>query len=118
LAAGGRCWPLKVIPDGSTSAAGGVDVFESSDEGETIYEVGWMIFAEFQHRGLAGQAVQAVLEKARAERKFGRIHAFPAVTNAPSNRICEKNGFANLGQCEFEFAGRTVHRNHWRVDLF
>ena len=27
LAAEGRCWPLKIIPDGGTSPAGGVDVF-------------------------------------------------------------------------------------------
>ena len=40
LAAEGRCWPLEVIVNGSASAAGGVDVFESSHEGETIYEIG------------------------------------------------------------------------------
>jgi RimJ/RimL family protein N-acetyltransferase len=117
-AAEGRCWPLKVIPDGSASAAGSVAVFESSYEGETIYEIGWMVLPEFQNRGIAGEAVRMVLDKARAERKFGRIHAFPAVTNDPSNRICEKNGFMNLGECEFGFAGRTLHCRHWRIDLF
>ncbi len=118
LAAEGRCWPLKVILDGSTSAAGEVSVFESSHEGETIYEIGWMVLPEFQNRGIAGQAVRAVLDKARAERKFGRIHAFPAVTNTPSNKVCEKNGFVNQGECEFGFAGRTLRCNHWRIDLF
>jgi RimJ/RimL family protein N-acetyltransferase len=118
MAAEGRCWPLKVIPDGSASAAGSVAVFESSHEGETIYEIGWMVLPEFQHRGIASQAVRAVLDKARAERKFGRIHAFPAVTNGPSNKVCEKNGFANLGACEVGFAGRTLRCYHWRIDLF
>jgi RimJ/RimL family protein N-acetyltransferase len=51
LAVEGRCWPLKVIPDGSSSAVGEVTVFESSHEGETIYEIGWMVLPEFQNRG-------------------------------------------------------------------
>lgn len=97
LAAEGRCWPLKIIPDGASSPAGGVDVFESSHDDEAIYEIGWMILPEFQNRGIASQAVREVLEKARMEWKFGQIHAFPAVTNGPSNKICEKNGFTNLG---------------------
>jgi RimJ/RimL family protein N-acetyltransferase len=59
-----------------------------------------------------------VLDKARAERKFGRIHAFPAVTNGPSNKVCEKNGFANLGACEVDLAGRILRCYHWRIDLF
>ena len=118
LAAEGKCWPLKVIPDGSTSPAGGVAIFPSSHEGETINEIGWMTLPEFQNKGIASQAVREVLEKARAERKFGRIHAFPGVTNGPSNKICEKNGFTNLGECEVEFAGRTLRCHHWRIDLF
>jgi RimJ/RimL family protein N-acetyltransferase len=118
VAAEGRCWPLKVIPDGSTSTAGMVEVFESSHAGETIYEIGWMVLPEFQNRGIASQAVRAVLGKARAERTFGRIHAFPAVTNGPSNKICENNGFAHLGECEFRFAGRILRSNHWQIELF
>jgi hypothetical protein len=77
-----------------------------------------MILPEFQNRGIASQAVRAVLEKARVERKFGQIHAFPAVTNGPSNKICEKNGFTNLGECEVEFAGWGLRCNHWRIGLF
>jgi RimJ/RimL family protein N-acetyltransferase len=118
LAADGECWPLKVIPDGSTSPAGGVAIFPSSHDGEAIYEIGWMVLPEFQNRGIATEAVGAVLEKARSERKFGRLHAFPATTNGSSNRICEKNGFTRLGTCEIEFGGRSLVCNHWRVDLF
>ena len=47
-----------------------------------------------------------------------QIHAFPAVTNGPSNKLCEKNSFTNLGERAFEFAGRTLRCNHWRIDLF
>jgi RimJ/RimL family protein N-acetyltransferase len=118
LAAEGKCWPLKVIPDGSSTPAGGVDVFPSPHEGEEIFEIGWMILPEFQNRGIAGRAVAEVLERARAERKFGQIHAYPGVTNGPSNRICEKSGFTHLGECDIEFAGRNLRCNHWRIDLF
>lgn len=118
LAAEGECWPLKVIPDGSSSAAGGVAIFPSSHVGQEIYEIGWMILPEFQNRGLATEAVREVLEQARSVRKFGQVHAFPGITNGSSNRICEKNGFTNLGACEIEFSGRTMRCNHWRIDLF
>jgi RimJ/RimL family protein N-acetyltransferase len=118
MAAAGRCWPLKIVPHGATAPAGVVDVFESSHGDETFYEIGWMILPEFQGRGIASQAVREVLEKARTERKFGQIHAFPAVTNGPSNKLCEKNSFTNLGERAFEFAGRILRCNHWRIDLF
>jgi RimJ/RimL family protein N-acetyltransferase len=118
LAAEGECWPLRIIPAGESSPAGVVDVFESSHDGAPIYEIGWMTLPEFQNRGIASQAVRKVLEWARAERKFRQIHAFPAVTNGPSNKICEKTGFTNLGESDVEFAGRALRCNHWRVDLF
>jgi RimJ/RimL family protein N-acetyltransferase len=118
MAAEGTCWPLKVIPDGSSTAAGTVAIFPSVHDGEPIYEIGWVILREFQNQGLASAAVSKVLDKARLERKFGRIHAFPGVTNAPSNRVCEKNGFTNLGTCQIEFAGRQLTCNHWQIDLY
>jgi RimJ/RimL family protein N-acetyltransferase len=118
LAAEGRCWPLTIIPDGGSSPAGGVDVVASSHDDQAIYEIEWMVLPEFQHRGIASRAVREVVERARVERMFGRIHAVPAVTNGPSNRICAKNGFTDLGACEVEFAGRGLRCNHWRIDLF
>jgi RimJ/RimL family protein N-acetyltransferase len=118
LAAEGECWPLKVILDGSTSVVGGVVIFRSSVEGETLYEIGWMTSPEFQGKGIASEAVREVLEKARAERKFGQIHAFPGSTNEPSNKVCEKNGFTKIGELDVEFSGRPLHVFHWRIDLF
>jgi len=116
LAAEGKAWPLKVIVDGAD--AGSVLVWESSHEGETINEIGWLTLPEFQGRGIATAAVREVLARARAERKFGRIHAFPSVTNIASNKVCERNGFANVGECEIEFGGKVFRSNHWRIELF
>jgi hypothetical protein len=90
LAAEGRCWPLKVVPDGASSPAGGVDVFESSHEGETFYEIGWMILPEFQNRGLASQVAREVLKNARTERQFGQIHAFQRSRTAPPTRSARR----------------------------
>lgn len=118
LAAQGECWPLKVIPDRSTSVAGWVVVFPSSLDGEPMYEMGWMVLPEFQGRGIGSEAVREILGKAREERKFGPLHAFPGVTNRPSNRVCDKNGFTLLGECEVAFGDRALRCNHWRIDLF
>jgi RimJ/RimL family protein N-acetyltransferase len=118
LAAEGECWPMKVIPDGTDSPAGNVAIFRSAHDGEDIYEIGWMILPEFQGRGLASGAVGELLERARSERKFGRINAFPGVTNVASNRVCEKNGFTNVGEVDVEYSGRPLRCNHWRIDLF
>jgi RimJ/RimL family protein N-acetyltransferase len=117
LAAEGECWPVKIIPDGSDVPAGNVDIFRSSHDGEDIYEIGWMILPEFQGRGLASRAVHEMLERARNEHKFGRLHAFPGVTNEASNRICEKNGFTKVGEVDVEFSGRPLRCNHWWIDL-
>jgi RimJ/RimL family protein N-acetyltransferase len=118
LAAEEKCWPLEIILDDGSLTAGMIDVFESSRDDEVIYEIGWMILPEFQNRGIASQAVREVLDRARAVRKFGQVHAFPAVTNGASNKICMKHGFANLGERQVDFAGRNLRCNHWRVELF
>ena len=118
LAAAGECWPLKIVPDGAAEAAGTVTVWKRSDEPTETYEIGWMVLTEFQGRGLATQAVREVCDRARRERRFGALNAYPGVTNVPSNRICEKVGFTLLGEVEVDFGGRTLHCNHWRIELF
>lgn len=118
LASQGKCWPLKIVPDGVSHAAGWIAVFESSHEGKLINEIGWMISPEFQNRGLASRAVQEVLRKAQMERKFRLIHAFPAVTNGASNKICEKNGFTRQEECDIEFSGQRLRCRHWKINLF
>src|SRR5258708_35386476 len=70
LAAEGRGWPLKVIPEEASSPAGGVDVFESFPQGETIYEIGGMILPGVQNRGIASQAVREGPGEAAAAGKF------------------------------------------------
>ncbi|MGI5214932.1 GNAT family N-acetyltransferase [Plantactinospora sp. CA-290183] len=105
-------WIRMIIPDGSAQVAGTVTVYPY----EGISEIGWMILPEFQCRGLASEAVRAVLDLAQADGRWGLIHAFPSTTNAASNAICCSAGFSLVGQEETAFAGHIFQTNHWVFD--
>jgi RimJ/RimL family protein N-acetyltransferase len=111
----GRIWYFVILMDGAP--AGTVCVWDHHWNGEPINEIGWMVGPDFQGRGLASEAVRAVLERARAEGRWDVIHAFPGVTNGPSNAICRKAGFVKLGEVDFEYSARPLRCNHWRADV-
>jgi RimJ/RimL family protein N-acetyltransferase len=114
----GRTWVLAIIPDPDAgTAAGTVAVWDHTWNGNVITEIGWMVLPPFQGQGLGREAVRAVLRRARAERRWEVIHAFPATTNGPSNAICRRMGFSLIEECDFTFRGRALRCNHWRVDL-
>src|SRR3982751_3072577 len=72
-------WIKTILSDDSAQVAGTVTLY--SHEG--ISEIGWMVLPELQGRGLAGEAVRAVLDLAWADGRWGLIHAFPSRTNGP-----------------------------------
>jgi len=114
----GDNWFFKVILDEQAGqAVGTVCVWDSEWEGQPVSEIGWGIFPEFQGQGLGSRAVAAVLEKARAENRWGVIHAFPAVSNGPSNGITRKLGFTLVGEGETEYRGNRLHVNHWMIEV-
>ena len=116
--AAGETWVLKIIPDDEPdTAAGTVSIWDHVWKGDPITEIGWMVLPRFQGRGMGSEAVGLALSKARSERRWEVLHAFPNITNGPSNAICRKFGFINIGECEFEFRGRPIRGNHWRLDL-
>src|SRR5919109_3598566 len=95
--ADGETWYSVIVPGRDAGeAAGTVCVWHHQQDGEPINEIGWMVLPEFQGRGLATAAVRSILERAGAEGRWGLIHAFPGVTNGPSNAVCRKTGFALL----------------------
>jgi RimJ/RimL family protein N-acetyltransferase len=111
-------WVLKIIPDEDAgTAAGTVAIWDHEWHGETITEIGWMVLPPFQGRGLGTEAVRAALRRARTEGRRGVVHAFPATTNGPSNAICRKLGFSMIRELDFEYRGRLLRCNHWRLDL-
>lgn len=119
----GAVWFRVIVPDAEPDAgAGSVCIWDHDQDGDPITEIGWMVLPEFQGRGLATEAVRAILKAARADGRWRVIHAFPGVTNGPSNAICEKAGFSLMGERDIggravEYAGRVLRCNHWAIDL-
>ena len=109
-------WYFKIVLEPGGPGVGSVGVWETTHDGESVWETGWMILPQHQGRGIAGAALALLIERVRAEPRFDSIHAFPAVDNPPSNALCRKFGFELLEQRSFEFRGRTLHCNHWRLD--
>jgi RimJ/RimL family protein N-acetyltransferase len=102
-------------PDGP--AVGTIGIWETRHGGRPLHETGWMVLPAFQGRGVASGALTLLLERARAEPQFQTVHAFPPVTNAPSNALCRKFGFSLLDEVDFVYAGRALHCNHWALDV-
>ena len=117
-AASGSAWILMILPDEADPAmvVGNVVLWSNDQDGPPFSEIGWMVLPEFQGRGLGKAAVRAVLDRAREEDRWGLVHAFPGLTNAPSNGICRALGFSLLGQQDVVFADRVLRTNHWRLD--
>lgn len=107
-----------IIPSEDTPdvVAGIVTLWSHDAEGEPLSEIGWMVLPEFQGRGLGKLAVRTLLEIAREEDRWGLVHAFPGVTNAPSNGICRSLGFRFVEEREVIFAGLALRANHWIID--
>lgn len=97
---------------------GFVGYWERVENGETVYETGWHVLAEFQGRGIATAAMTALLEQAAAQPGPRRIHAYPSLENEPSNALCRTLGFTLLGATDVEFPpGQQMRCNDWVLDL-
>jgi len=110
-------WYFVIVPEGSAAPAGAIGIWDSTFNGEPIHEVGWMVLQEFHGRGIASEALGLILERARGEPRFKRIHAFPGVTNGPSNTLCRKFDFVHTEETEVKFRDRPLRVNHWELDV-
>jgi RimJ/RimL family protein N-acetyltransferase len=95
---------------------GTIGVWDTQHGNEALHETGWMVLPAHQGRGIATAALRLLIGRVRAEPRFPSIHAFPPVTNEPSNALCRKFGFVLAGQADFVYAGRTLNCNHWRLE--
>jgi RimJ/RimL family protein N-acetyltransferase len=112
-------WIKMIIPGQPAPdvVAGSVALWSHGDEGGApVTEIGWMVLPEFQGQGLAKRAVRMLLEQAREDGRWGLVHAFPAVSNGPSNGICRSLGFRLAGERDVTFAGRVLRANRWVID--
>jgi RimJ/RimL family protein N-acetyltransferase len=104
----------KIVDEGSGEDVGWVGYWESGD----AWEMGWAVAPEYQGRGFASAGTVAALERARGERRFRFVHAFPDVDNVASNAICSKLGFTLVGEEDGEYPpGHARRFNNWRYDL-
>lgn len=113
-----RDWVLMVeVTQGEHAGrvAGSVALWRHDEGGEVISEIGWMVLPAFQGQGLARAAVRAVLDRARADGRWGEVHAYPRVSNAASDALCRSLGFAHVGTEEFEYRGVVATSHHWVI---
>jgi RimJ/RimL family protein N-acetyltransferase len=108
-----------VVSTPDSAVVGNIGYWDKSWRDEPVFETGWMIFPEYQGRGLATEALAALIERVRIEHARRFLHAFPDVGNGPSNALCRKAGFTNLGECAFEYPpGHPLRCNDWQLDLW
>lgn len=112
----GRMFVVALLPD--LEPVGSIGYWDHENSGGTVYEAGWGVLPEYQGRGIAAAAARAAIDSARGEHKHRYLHAYPKVTNLPSNALCRRLGFELLGEFGFEYpAGNPIRCNDWRVDL-
>jgi RimJ/RimL family protein N-acetyltransferase len=110
---------FKIIWGPGSEAVGSVGYWEKSWRDQLVYEMGWSVLPGYQGRGIATQASKAVIVRARLENRHQFLHAFPSVSNGPSNAICRKLGFSLIEESEFEYPpGNIMKCNDWQLDLF
>jgi RimJ/RimL family protein N-acetyltransferase len=98
-------------------AAGTIGVWPTAEEGVDMYEVGWTVRPRFQGQGIATGALALLIERCRAESQIDSIHAFPGVTNVPSNALCRRAGFTWVEEREVLYRDRPLTVNHWELDV-
>jgi RimJ/RimL family protein N-acetyltransferase len=110
-------WYFTIVPDPPGPAVGTIGVWDKELDGLTIHETGWMVLPAHQGRGIATRALRLLIERVREAAQFPSLHAFPPISNTPSNALCHKFHFTLLGQRAFVYAGRTLQCNHWVLEL-
>ena len=61
---------------------------------------------------------ELAIDRARADDRYGCLHAFPNVENEASNAMCRKLGFELIEECDFEYPkGSPMRCNDWRLEL-
>jgi RimJ/RimL family protein N-acetyltransferase len=107
-----------VLEGTAEEPVGWVGYWESTWDGQQVWECGWHLVPEAQGRGIATDATRLMLAHARATGLHRFVHAFPAVDNVASNALCERLGFELLGEAQVEYPkGRPMLVNDWRLDL-
>ncbi|MFT4212485.1 MAG: GNAT family protein [Microbacterium sp.] len=98
-------------------AVGGVNWWSSEWEGAPVTEMGWFVVPAVQGRRIASTAVRLAVADAGDRAVHRRVVAFPAVENAPSNRVCAAAGFVRRGEADLPYRDTVLHAAVWELDL-
>lgn len=83
--------------------AGSIGFWERRWRAHSVYETGWMVLPHYAGRGIATEAARIIIHYAKSDARHRFLHAYPSVENEPSNAVCRKVGFTDLGECRFEY---------------
>ena len=109
-------WCLVVTPRGGGEVMGTIALWQHEQDGERSSEIGWMVLPEHQGKGIGRAAAALALRKASEDGRWGVIHAYPPVTNGPSNGICRSLGFTLVATLDYDYNGHLLRCNDWRID--
>ncbi len=108
-------WWFTIVTGASGESVGTIGIWDTEHDGEPIHETGWMVLPAHQGRGVASAALGLLIDRVRAEPRFPSMHAFPPVTNTPSNALCRRFDFTLVDEVDVVYAGRVLRCNHWAL---
>jgi RimJ/RimL family protein N-acetyltransferase len=104
---------IRLKPDGPL--VGSVCLWRDEHHPPGTSEAGWGVLPAYQGRGIAKAALRELIARARADGRWGEIHAWPNVTNAASNALCQTLGFRHVGVADLVFRGHKLRCNDWML---
>jgi len=102
---------IRLVPDGPL--VGSVCLWHDEHHPPGTSEAGWAVLPGYQGRGIAKAALRELILRARADGRWGEIHAWPNVTNTASNALCRALGFKHVGVVDLVFRGHELRCNDW-----
>lgn len=106
---------FRIDVDGHT--VGGIGYWPIEFDGQPAYEAGWSVEPAWQGRGVATEALRRLVGLVSAAGDRRVLAAFPWPSNAASNAMCRRAGFALRGTSSGPWRGRDVTYNEWVLDL-
>ena len=108
-------WEFMILMDGRH--VGGVTLNRLKDAPHSA-ELGWILHRDFQHRGIAAEAVRALMDCARREWGFTRFIAQCDSENEPSWRLMEKLGMRCIDRSgKRKNRGSEEQRVEWTYEI-
>ena len=103
---GGERHAAWVIIDRATAMVIGDIGFHGPPDADGVIEVGYSVEPDWRRRGIAGEALEALLAWVDREPDVVAVIAHCAPDNVPSIRLLESHGFARVGEVETDVRWR------------